>query len=163
MKKSIYLGLIYLLALFMSGCVTNPAIQIQNEYSLYIAENRPKALGGTIKWSDYYSGGLAIAERIPPNMNGRMNQIITWRESINMAKEYESGRITKEEFYKWRDDSNARANSQNLANQKNRAQCEYEAKAGAAAVQATGRSGINFDQMFKEQELLDLCMKAKQP
>jgi len=40
-------------------------------------------------------------------------------------------------------------------------ECTYEAKKGAAAVQATGRSGLNLDQMFKEQELFNLCMASK--
>lgn len=40
-------------------------------------------------------------------------------------------------------------------------ECTYEATKGAAAVQATGRSGINFDQMYKEEELFNLCMASK--
>jgi hypothetical protein len=162
MKKSIFLVFITCFALLLSGCVTNPLAQLQDEHKLYVAENRPKAMGGTLTWSAYYAGALAIVERIPPNVEGRMNQISGMREALSMAKEYEAGRITKDEFYKWRDESNARVSSQNAANQKNRAQCEYESKTGAAAVLATGRSGINFDQIFKERELFDLCMKTKQ-
>jgi hypothetical protein len=41
-------------------------------------------------------------------------------------------------------------------------ECTFEAKKGAAAVQSTGRSGLNFDQFFKEQELFNLCMASKQ-
>jgi len=162
MKKFLSFGLISIFALFISGCVTNPSIQFSNEINLYIAENRPKALGGSMAWSAYYAGGLAISEKIPPTIQARMPHIIMWRESISMANEYEAGRITKEEFYKWREDGNARMKLENEANQKNRAQCEYEAKTGAAAVQATGRSGLNFDQMFKEKELFELCMRARQ-
>jgi len=40
-------------------------------------------------------------------------------------------------------------------------ECTYEAKKGAASVQATGRSGLNFDQMYKEEELFNLCMASK--
>jgi hypothetical protein len=80
---------------------------------------------------------------------------------INVAKEYEGGRLTKEEFYKWREASNAKAEAKNNTNQKNQAQCEYEAKVGAAGVRDTGRSGLNLDQIYKEKELFDLCMKAK--
>jgi hypothetical protein len=40
-------------------------------------------------------------------------------------------------------------------------ECNYESKKGAAAVQATGRSGLNLDQMYKEIELFNLCMDSK--
>lgn len=40
--------------------------------------------------------------------------------------------------------------------------CKFEATKGAAAVQASGTSGINFDQIFKEWELFSLCMKSEQ-
>jgi hypothetical protein len=79
-----------------------------------------------------------------------------------MAQEYEAGRISKVDFYKWREDSNAKAQASNASFQKNKAQCEYEAKAGAAGVKDTGHSGLNLDQVFKENELFNLCMKAKQ-
>jgi hypothetical protein len=159
MKKSIFFALI---ALLLSGCVTNPATKYIEDAKLYVAENRPKALAGSISWRAYYAGGLEIAERIPPNVQGRFDQIVSWRESIAMANEFEAGRITKEDFFKWREEGNARAAAQGAAYKKNQAQCEYEAKTGAAAVQATGRSGLNFDQMFKEKELFQLCMKARQ-
>jgi hypothetical protein len=158
MKKIVFVLFVFLL----SGCVTNPVAQYHDEAKMYVAENRPKALGGVMAWSSYYAGVLAIAEKIPPHIQGRTNQISTWREAINMAKEYEAGRITKEDFYKWREAGNARDEAQNVAYKNNQARCEYEAKTGAAAVQATGRSGLNFDQMFKEKELFELCMKARQ-
>lgn len=41
-------------------------------------------------------------------------------------------------------------------------ECTFEAKKAAAAVQPSGRSGLNFDQLFKEQELFNLCMASKQ-
>lgn len=41
-------------------------------------------------------------------------------------------------------------------------ECTFEAKKAAAAVQPSGRSGFNFDQLFKEQELFNLCMASKQ-
>ena len=59
-------------------------------------------------------------------------------------------------------DGNSRAASQKTSYEKNRAQCEYEAKSGSAGVRDTGRSGLNFDQMFKEKELFELCMRARQ-
>ena len=151
-----------LFVLLLSGCVTNPMVQIRDEAKMYVAENRPKVMGGVLAWSSYYAGILAIAEKIPPHIPGRMDQISSWREAINMAKEYEAGRITKEDFYKWREESNAKEEAQSVAYKNNQARCEYEAKTGAAAVQATGRSGLNFDQMFKEKELFELCMRAKQ-
>jgi hypothetical protein len=151
-----------MLAALLSGCVTNPAVKYSDDAKMYVAENRPKALGGTMSWSAYYAGLLAIAESIPPNAQGRIDVISNWREAISMAREYESGRITKEDFYKWREEGNARNEAKNASYKKNQAQCEYEARTGAAAVQATGRSGLNFDQIYKERELFELCMKAKQ-
>jgi hypothetical protein len=143
------------------GCAINPAVKYVEEMKLYIAENRPLALSGTIKWTTYYEGGLSLAKKIPPNIQGRSDEISDWLESINVAKEYEAGRLTKEEFYKWREASNAKVEANNNTNRKNHAQCEYEAKVGAAGVRDTGRSGLNLDQIYKEKELFDLCMKAK--
>lgn len=129
---------------------------------VYIAENRPKAIGGTISWSEYYTGALTISQQIPANSPARSDQISQWLEALNMAKEFEAGRITKEYFYKWREEGNARIEAQNSTNQKIKAQCEYEARVGAAGVKDTGRSGLNIDQIYKEQELFNLCLKAKQ-
>jgi hypothetical protein len=53
-------------------------------------------------------------------------------------------------------------NTSHNANSPEGIECTFEAKKGAAAVQATGRSGLNFDQFFKEQELFNLCMASKQ-
>lgn len=158
-KKSI---LILSVLFLLSGCVTNPLVKYVEEVKYYTAANRPKALGGSMPWSTYYEGALSIAQQIPVNTPGRSNQISDWTEALNMAKEYESGRISKEAFFKWREDSNSKSASQSKAYEKNRAQCEYEAKSGAAAVRDTGRSGLNFDQMYKENELFELCMRAKQ-
>jgi hypothetical protein len=156
------IALIASIFLLLSGCVTNPAIKYSEDINIYVAENRPKALGGSMQWSKFYEGALAIAQQIPPNVTGRSVPISHWLEALNMAKEYEAGRMTKEAFFKWREEGNAKAEAQNVAAQRNRAQCEYEAKAGAAAVRDTGRSGLNFDQIYKERELFELCMKAKQ-
>jgi hypothetical protein len=153
MTKLIFLALFGML---LSGCVTNPSVNAAQAANVYVAENRPKAMSGSIKWSTYYEGLVELAKQ------SNSFQLSDWIEAVNMAKEFEAGRISKEDFYKWREDGNARVKLQNSVNQKNRAQCEYEAKAGAAAVQATGRSGLNLDQMFKEKELFELCMKAKQ-
>jgi hypothetical protein len=153
MKKAIFCGLF---AMLLSGCVTNPSVNAMQAANAYVAENRPKAMGGSIKWSTYYEGLVELAKQ------AQSAQVSDWIEAVNMAKEFEAGRISKEDFYKWREEGNARVKLQNSVNQKNRAQCEYESKAGAAAVQATGRSGLNLDQMFKEKELFELCMKARQ-
>ena len=156
------LALIASIFLLLSGCVTNPALKYNEDISFYIAENRPKALGGSMQWSKFYEGALTIAQQIPPSAAGRSVPISFWLEALNMAKEYEAGRMTKEAFYKWREEGNAKDEAKNAAAQKNRAQCEYEAKAGAAAVRDTGRSGLNLDQVYKERELFELCMRAKQ-
>ena len=157
-----YIYILASLVVVLSGCAINPAVKYNEDIQLYIAENRPKALAGSLKWTTFYEGGLAIANQIPPHVQGRSVQISDWNESINVAKEYEAGNLTKEEFYSWREAYNARAEAKNAAIRKNIAQCEYEAKSAAAGVRASGTSGINFDQIFKEKELFDLCMKAKQ-
>ena len=160
MFKKIFL--ISSVLVLLAGCVTNPMVKYVDDIKYYTAMNRPKALGGSMQWSSYYEGALAIALQLPANTPGRSVQVSDWTEALNMAREYEAGRITKEAFFKWREDSNSRASSQSSAYEKNRAPCEYEARAGAAAVRDTGRSGLNFDQLYKERELFELCMKAKQ-
>ena len=159
MKKIV---LVASLLLLLSGCVSNPVVKYVDDIKLCAAENRPKALGGSMQWSAYYEGALALAHQIPANVQERSTVIFDWIEALNMAREYESGRISKEAFHKWREESNAKDEARVTANRKNQAQCEYEAKTGAAAVRDTGRSGLNFDQMYKEKELFELCMKAKQ-
>lgn len=39
--------------------------------------------------------------------------------------------------------------------------CNYEAKKATASMPNTSSSGINFEQMLKEKELFNLCMKSK--
>jgi hypothetical protein len=48
------------------------------------------------------------------------------------------------------------------ANSPDGIECTYEAKKGAAAVNVPGRSGLNLEQMFKENELFNLCMQVKE-
>lgn len=158
MKKFL---LLLFVAVMVSGCATNAVNQYKADAGRYIAENRPKALSGSMAWSSYYEGILALAERLPMSVNDRQQQINTMLEALGVAKEYEAGRMSKDDFYKWRESSNVASQAKSAEFQKTRAQCEYEAKAGAAGVRDTGRSGLNFDQMYKEKELFELCMKAK--
>jgi hypothetical protein len=48
------------------------------------------------------------------------------------------------------------------ANSPEAQECGYEAKKATASMPNTSRSGINFEQMFKEKELFNLCMQGKQ-
>tara|TARA_R110000868_G_C10947192_1_gene767527 strand:- start:2332 stop:2613 length:282 start_codon:yes stop_codon:yes gene_type:complete len=41
-------------------------------------------------------------------------------------------------------------------------ECDYEAKKATASMPNNSRSGINFEQMYKEKELFNLCMRNKQ-
>ncbi len=129
---------------------------------MYIAAERPKALAGSIKWTSYYQSFINLLNSFADSTPGKYNLIAEMTEGLNMAREFEAGRISKEEFYKWRETGNAAAAARAAQATKTRAQCEYEAKSASAGVQATGRSGINFDQLFKERELFELCMKTKQ-
>jgi hypothetical protein len=156
--KTIFFVLLFAL---VAGCATNPNIA-RNQLMLYIAEERPKALAGTITWTSFYQGQMNLAKSFPDSLNGKYELIADMTEALNMAQQYESGKISKEDFYKWRETGNAASAAKAAQSEKNRAQCEYEARAASASVQATGRSGINFDQIFKERELFELCMRAKQ-
>ena len=81
---------------------------IANELMAHTAVNRPKAMGGTITWNAYYSGGLSIAEKISSSDKNQLYLVSSLREGIGMAQEYEAGRISKEDFEKWRESMNAR-------------------------------------------------------
>ncbi len=158
--KNILLAL--LTALAATGCAVNNFSNSQNQARMYVADERPKALSGSIKWTAYYQGFINLANSFPDSTPGKYNLIAEMTEGLNMAREFEAGRISKEDFYKWRETGNAAAAARAAQATKTRAQCEYEAKSASASVQATGRSGINFDQLFKERELFELCMKTKQ-
>lgn len=146
----------------LGGCATAPSNPAQNQVIMYIAEERPKAIAGTIKWTTYYQGAINLANTYPDSAPGKFQLIAEMTEALGMARQYEAGRISKEEFYKWREDGNAATAARAAKAANTRAQCEYEAKSASAGVQATGRSGINFDQLFKERELFELCMKTEQ-
>lgn len=85
---------------------------IANELMTYTSVNRPKAMGGTITWSAYYLGALTIAEKISSSAKNQLYLVSSFREGIGMAQEYEAGRISKEDFEKWRESMNARQNRQ---------------------------------------------------
>jgi hypothetical protein len=80
---------------------------IANELMAYTAVNRPRAMGGTITWSSYYSGAFTIAEKISSSVKNQLYLVSAFREGIGMAQEYEAGRISKEDFEKWRENMNA--------------------------------------------------------
>jgi len=84
------------------------ASTIANELMAYMAANRPRAMGGTITWSSYYIGALTITEKISSSVNNQLYLVSAFREGIGMAQEYEAGRISKEDFEKWRESMNAR-------------------------------------------------------
>jgi hypothetical protein len=157
--KNFILALSIILA---TGCAATNINNAENQARMYMAEERPKALSGTIKWTAYYQGFINLANSFPDSTPGKYNLIAEMTEGLNMARGYEAGRISKDEFFKWREAGNAAAAARASQAAKTRAQCEYEAKSASASVQATGRSGINFDQLFKERELFELCMKSKQ-
>jgi len=148
----------------LSACATqNTAIvqQTQSEIASYTSENRPKAMSGAIKWSALYQGYIDIYKKLPNDTKGKIEAVTYWVEALNIAREYEEGRLSKEDFYKWRENANNNMTSSADKNSKAIAECKYQAATGAAAVTATGRSGLNFDQMYKEKELFELCMKTK--
>lgn len=79
------------------GCATpiNPGVAA---YQGYIAENRPLAERGLLKWSAYYEGlySKSLAAGAPDYMLNGAN------EMIDFAHQYEAGTITREQFQHYR-------------------------------------------------------------
>ena len=154
-----------LLAVLVSGCALQNAYTIRgikNDINSYVAEYKPKAIAGSIKWTEYYQGVIDRVKGFPDGTEGKGVLLIQWTEMYNVAKNYEDGKMTKDEFYQWRDSVNNRDLVAADKYKKLVAECQYESVKGSASVVATGRSGLNFDQAFKEQQIFDLCMQAKQ-
>jgi len=62
----------------------------------WVDANRPLAEQGKIKWSDYYTEMYDRSNKITfPNKGATLERIATM---IQVSKEYESGRISKDQF-----------------------------------------------------------------
>jgi len=123
------------IAILLSGCAYAEHQQAVRHVHSYVADKRPMAERGDIKWSDYYKGlyNFLIAANAPGAALGQAN------EMIRVAENYEVGRLSKEEFeYARRDaDAKSRTAAQELA----REQAQLGAAqmvAGAQLMQASG-------------------------
>jgi hypothetical protein len=111
----------------LTGCAApiNPGV---TAYRSYIAENRPLAEGGSLKWSAYYEGlySKSMAAGAPDYMLNGAN------EMIDFAHQYESGAITQDQFQHHRRSIQARVvgRSQSDANQ---AQADRQRQVDAVA------------------------------
>ncbi len=64
--------------------------------SSYASSNLPLAKSGSMKWSDYYTGLYNSIET--DNISNKGEILMLANEGIKMSLDYESGKITKEEF-----------------------------------------------------------------
>jgi hypothetical protein len=89
------IALIFVISItILYGCGHPRQTQIRNDLQAL----RLQAEAGTVKWSDYY---LQAYQNIlsGPQFNGKGFQLRQLNELIDVAKSYEGGRITKDEFY----------------------------------------------------------------
>lgn len=96
--------LLLIALLILSSCATTAPGKSQ--ISIYVDTNKPLAESGQIKWSDYYLGLYDAASKETHPITG--DALSVYNHLINKAKEYESNAITKDEFYSFRRDANAR-------------------------------------------------------
>jgi hypothetical protein len=84
---------IILAALVLAGCATGPTQEVM-DYHSFIAQQKPRAEAGEIKWSTYYKGlfAKASAASAPGYLLSALNQ------SSGVALRYEAGQISKDQF-----------------------------------------------------------------
>jgi hypothetical protein len=79
--------------LLLVGCAGQVSPQYR-AFEAYVAEKKPLAEAGSLKWSVYYTGlyDKAVASSAPPYVLHAIN------ESVMSAVRYEKGELSKEEF-----------------------------------------------------------------
>lgn len=84
-------------AVLLSACATPPDPRVVS-YMRWEQETIVKARSGEIKWSDYYTEGFSRVSALPgnPERTVRMN---VFAEGVPLARKYEQGEITKEQFF----------------------------------------------------------------
>lgn len=162
-----------LLAVALVGCATNQAQQAIKQMQEYTMTNRPKAELGVIKWSDYYTEMVERVKALPDSVADKNMQLSGYFYGIEMAKRYEAGEISKEEFYKWRSDSNSKVVDFAKNFNQIKAECEYESVSRANPNSSVEYSGNNINRKLssaitggyeiamRQAEIFQLCMKAK--
>lgn len=92
MKKKIT---ILFLCGIIAGCAA-PRNPQADAYRSYIAVNKPLAEQGAMKWSDYYS--QAYQHALPLQSPLKPVALEQFSKLIGHAKDYEAGKISKEQF-----------------------------------------------------------------
>ncbi|MBT8566575.1 hypothetical protein G6698_01005 [Polynucleobacter paneuropaeus] len=168
MKKLICL---FLLALTI-GCATTE--QRMMEYlTRYSNENLAKAEAGQIQWSDYYQGMLEKVQRLPDTVPSKSFMVTTYSEGIVMAKQYESGKMSKADFYTWRQNANQQGKDKGSQMARFQAECQYEAVSRANPNSSVEYNGANVNRQFssaivggievgmRQNEIFNLCINSK--
>lgn len=161
------------LVLLLVGCAVNPAQQALTRVHEYQAINKPKAEIGVLKWSDYYSGMLEQIRSLPNNFTQKTLELGQYSYGIEMAKKYESGEITKDEFYQWRAESNNKSSEYSKNFNQAKAECDFESVSRANPNSSVEYAGNNINRQLssaitggfevakRRDEIFQLCMKAK--
>ena len=79
--------------LALAGC----AVAERHDFAQYIANNKPLAEAGTIKWSDYYKGAYEKLSAMGSKPGVGQSMLVV-NSMIDAALSYESGKISKEQF-----------------------------------------------------------------
>jgi len=169
--KQIGAGL--LLAIGLVGCATNPSQQAILQVQEYVMVNRPKAELGVMKWTDYYTGVIEQLKSMPNTVMDKNMQLSGYYYGLEMAKKYEAGEISKDEFYKWRSESNSKASDYAKNFNQVKAECEFESVSRANPNSSVEYAGNNINRKLssaitggyeiamRQAEIFQLCMKAK--
>ena len=154
-----------------AGCANQINTKIDDVRNT-INEMRPKAEVGTLKWSDYYKIVVEKIKGLPPS-SARDKEIQEFYVGIELARKYEDGQINKEDFYKWREASNAISVQRNEQINKAKAKCDFEAVSRANPNSSVEYGGNNINRKLssaitggyeiamRQNEIFVLCMKAE--
>jgi hypothetical protein len=161
------------LVLLLIGCAVNPTQQVVAKINEHAAINKPKAELGVLKWSVYYGEMLELVKTLPSNVPQKNLEMTQYSYGIEMAKKYEAGEISKDDFYKWRADSNDKSSEFSKNFNQAKAECDFEAvsRANPNSSVEYGGNNINrklssaitggYEVAMRQVEIFQLCMKAK--
>lgn len=130
-----------LATLLLTACASGPSPQ-KIEHDRYVAQNRPLALSGAMKWTVYYDGlySRMLAAGAP---SYALNPIISLMDS---AEQLEAGKITEAEFQQKRRIAQAE-NQQGFENAQRQEQAAYNQRQAIGAAQtAAGLAMIQASQ-----------------
>ena len=168
MKKFIFL---FLLAL-MVGCATQEQA-LSSYLSRYYQTNVVKAESGEIQWSDFYQAMVERAQRLPDSMATKSFLVAKYSEGVVMAKQYESGKMSKADFYTWRENVNQEGKDKASQMARFQAECKFEAVSRANPNSSVEYNGYNqnkqlssaivggYEIAMRQNEIFELCINSK--